>query len=130
LHPGYRAPVSVGKQHPLPKIGRSGQSAYLSNNPLAFHRKRLDLLLRWRLMYRLIQKPQNVCVPTIAMQDLGVHGICHKHVWPNPNCYLIVALPVKAQSVGFSPPEFHSVYLHGRGARRESPVPLKIEPRE
>jgi hypothetical protein len=38
------------------------------------------------------------------MKHYGVHGIRHEHVWPEPDCDLVIAFSVKTQAVGFGLP--------------------------
>jgi hypothetical protein len=67
---------------------------------LALYGEQLNLLLRNGngLANSLIEKSEDVRFATVAMKDCGVHGIGHKHVGPNANCYFVVAFSVEAQA--------------------------------
>jgi hypothetical protein len=45
------------------------------------------------------------------MQERRIHAIGHEHIWANSNCNFFVALPVKAQAIGFRANDFRPINL-------------------
>ena len=117
LDASHGATIAIGKENLLAETSKAGKAAHFLNDALVGRGQRFDLLLgRLLEMSNLIEQPEDVRVPPVAMQERGVQAIGHEHVWTDAQGNLIVLLPVKTQAIGFRTLDFSQVDLDGRRA--------------
>ncbi len=128
LNARHGAAVAVGEKNLLAETGQAGKAAHLLDDAPAWRRQNVDLLGR-RLLEtgNLVEQPQNVCVPPVAVKKSGVHAVGHEHIRTYAHRNFVVILPVKAQAVRFRAGDLSPVDLDRRRACCERPVSGQVE---
>ena len=96
LDASHGTTIAIGKENLLAETGKTAKTAHFLNDALAGRGQGFDLLLERLLeMSNLIEQPEDVRFPPVAMQERCVQAIGHEHVWTDSYRNLIVVFPVK-----------------------------------